>query len=74
MTATVPFFGPDGALLGTHRKLMPTALERVIWGFGDRSALMSVDVVGHHARPDVFQLTVNEAPMAPVSVTSDPPQ
>ena len=24
------------------------------------------DVVGHYSRPDVFQLTVNEAPMSPV--------
>ena len=24
------------------------------------------DVVGHYARPDVFQLTVNEQPMVPV--------
>src|SRR5262249_34136715 len=36
---TAAIFGPDGGLLGKHRKLVPTALERVIWGSGDGSTL-----------------------------------
>ena len=40
---TALMYSPEGSLLGKHRKLMPTALERIVWGFGDGSTLPVVE-------------------------------
>ena len=40
---TILYFGPGGALLGLHRKLVPTFQERMVWGQGDGSTLTVID-------------------------------
>lgn len=37
------YFAPDGQLLGSHRKLKPTGLERYLWAEGDGSSLHTYD-------------------------------
>lgn len=40
---TAVMIDPERGLVGHHRKLMPTAAERLIWGFGDGSTIAAVD-------------------------------
>jgi len=37
------FISPEGEILGTHRKLVPTHAERIVWGRGDGSTLHVFD-------------------------------
>jgi nitrilase len=40
---TLVLLGPDGSLIGKHRKLVPTNHERLVWGMGDGSTLQVFD-------------------------------
>jgi nitrilase len=59
---TVLYFGPDGALLGKHRKLMPTGSERTVWGMGDGSTLPVIDT--EHGRLSGLICWENYMPLA----------
>tara|TARA_A100000171_G_scaffold52532_1_gene71361 strand:- start:820 stop:1752 length:933 start_codon:yes stop_codon:yes gene_type:complete len=39
MYCTMLYFSPEGQLMDKHRKLKPTAAERIVWGEGDGSTL-----------------------------------
>ena len=47
-------FGPDGALLNHHRKLMPTYTERMVWGAGDADGIHAVSSSGARIGSLVF--------------------
>jgi len=59
---TTLYIGPDGALLGKHRKLMPTGSERTVWGMGDGSTLPVIDTP--HGRLSGLTCWENFMPLA----------
>jgi nitrilase len=40
---SVVIIDADGSILNNHRKVMPTYLERMVWGFGDASTIRVVE-------------------------------
>jgi nitrilase len=65
---TLLYFGPDGCLLAKHRKLMPTAAERYIWGAGDGSTLPVLSTP--HGRIGGLICWENYMPMARMAMYS----
>jgi len=58
-------FSAAGEFLGKRRKLMPTAAERLIWGFGDGSTLEAFDA--HSGRLSAVICWENYMPMLRMS-------
>ena len=42
LMCSLVYFNDDGSIMGVHRKIKPTALERFIWGEGDGSTLQTL--------------------------------
>ena len=59
---TTLYLGPDGTLLGKHRKLVPTGSERTVWGMGDGSTLPVIDTP--HGRLSGLTCWENYMPLA----------
>ena len=55
---TALFFAPSGESLGKHRKLMPTAAERMIRGAGDGSTMPVLETP--RVRRSLFLLSANQ--------------
>ena len=49
-------FGPTGALLNHHRKLMPTYTERMLWGAGDAEGLRASELATEDVRARIGSL------------------
>ncbi len=43
---SVVYIGPDGEIVGRHRKLVPTGAERLVWANGNDHLLTVIDVGG----------------------------
>jgi nitrilase len=56
----------DGRILNLHRKLMPTNVERTVWGFGDGSTLRVVDTA--IGRVGVLLCWENYMPLARMAI------
>lgn len=64
---------PGGRILAGPAACEETILYAEIDPASARGSKMSLDVVGHYARPDVFQLTVNREPNEVIDVAGERP-